>query len=144
LLKEIRTLRVALATGRHAGRPPSDTYSNFPLVSSRKPFSISSPYILPHFTTPCNVRTWGLMTCKIRVVTELVLQPAESSFTVKGSFLLQQHPLACYSRIGNEKFVRFTYKIPIVLRKSLLKYPANYPANRLKFYTEYTGSYRGI
>jgi hypothetical protein len=107
-------------------------------LSSRKLFSISSPYIHPHFTTPCNVRTWGLMTCKIRVVTELVLQPAGSSFTMKGSFLLQQHPLACYSRIGNEKFVRSMCKIPIVLRKSLQKYPGKSPANNPQFGTECT------
>jgi hypothetical protein len=65
------------------------------------------------------------MTCKIRVVTELVLQPAESSFTVKGLFLSQHHPLGCYSRIGNEKFVRSMCTIPIVLRKSHLKYTGN-------------------
>jgi hypothetical protein len=47
---------------------------------------------------------------------ELVLEPAEPSFTVKGLFL-SHHPLACYSRIGNEKFVPSMYTIPIVLRK---------------------------
>jgi hypothetical protein len=128
---------VTLATGHRSDWPPADTYRNFPL-SSRKPFFISSPYLPPHFTTSCNVRTWGLMTCKIRVVTEVVLQPAESSFTLKGSLHLQQHPLACYSRIGNEKLACSVFKTPVFFQKISSGISRKYPTNDTVFCTKCT------